>query len=198
MDFKLDPAHKSQPSAVQVAFELFDLTDDGDQRLMSSINVVCVPEFDGRVIPIPKEASNVHGISDQLAGEYGLPQSTVLAIFNNYMKLLNKDEGDRIVAHNMSFDYQLMMGMYRRENRDPTLMFQANKVCTMKSTMHILNLPGRYGNPKWPSLDEAYRYMVNPEGFEVVYGGAHDALVDVKACRDILWALEDKEYELIH
>jgi DNA polymerase III epsilon subunit-like protein len=63
-------------------------------------------------------------------------------------------------------------------------------ICTMKKATPILKLPKKnnYGKDpyKWPTLDETYRALVNPDGF----GGAHRALNDVVACRQIMLALE--------
>ena len=63
----------------------------------------------------------------------------------------------------------------------------------MLSSMPVLKLPGRYGNYKWPKLEEAYKFLVDPAGFE----DAHDALVDVKACAAVLDALEEMGAPLV-
>ena len=63
----------------------------------------------------------------------------------------------------------------------------------MMSLVDELKIPGRFGKQyKWPSLDESYRALVNPEGFT----GAHDAMVDVMACAEVLWAAEDRGVNL--
>ena len=60
--------------------------------------------------------------------------------------------------------------------------------CTMLNTVEIVKIPGRKGY-KWPKLDEAYRILVDPDGFE----GAHDALADVKACRKVFYNLKKED-----
>ena len=58
--------------------------------------------------------------------------------------------------------------------------------CTMRIATNVLKIPGPRGF-KWPTLQEAYKRLVDPAGFE----GAHDAITDVKACAAVFYALED-------
>ncbi len=46
---------------------------------------------------------------------------------------------------------------------------------------------------KWPKLQEAYKALVNSDGFT----GAHSADADAKACLEILRALEKKGAKLV-
>jgi hypothetical protein len=48
-----------------------------------------------------------------------------------------------------------------------------------------LKLPNSRGGYKWPTLDEAYRVLVDPSGFK----DAHDAMADTRACRGVYYAL---------
>jgi len=58
----------------------------------------------------------------------------------------------------------------------------------MKSSTDICRLPGKIpGKYKWPSLQEAYKMFIDPNGFD----GAHDAMVDVNACLKVYLHLRE-------
>jgi DNA polymerase III epsilon subunit-like protein len=178
MNFKVDPAAPNQPYLVQLAALLYE-----DRELAASINVLCCPtDAQGVVVQIPEEATSVHGITNDRVMTCGLPMKTVGALFNNLMR-----KADRIVAHNMDFDIRVVSGLYVRSGFPIDSLQMPQRVCTMKASENVLKLPGLYGKYKWPTLDEAYRHLVDPNGFD----GAHDALVDTKACAEVLWKLED-------
>jgi len=52
----------------------------------------------------------------------------------------------------------------------------------------ICDIPGPYG-PKWPRLQEAHKHVFGKE-----FDGAHDALADVIACKNIyFWILSQQK-----
>ena len=57
----------------------------------------------------------------------------------------------------------------------------ARLVCTKDETTGVLQLPGKFGNYKWPSLAEAYAHYTGGKEIE----GAHDAMVDAEACLEV-------------
>lgn len=176
-NFKLPPDAPVQPYPVQLAVLYYK-----DRDLLSHLNLICCPmKGDVQVLSDP-EAASVHGITDEIARTCGVPMKMVAAMFNNMLK-----QADRIVAHNLNFDIRIISGAYLRSGFPTDQLGVPTRVCTMQSSMDVLKLPGKYDKYKWPTLDEAYRTMVNKDGFE----NAHDALADAKACADILWALED-------
>jgi DNA polymerase III epsilon subunit-like protein len=126
------------------------------------------------------------GITHETIDAVGLPLKTGLAMFNQFVKI-----ADRIVAHNIMFDDPVTRGNFMRIAAPQRDYWDLPKFCTMKTLEPILKLPGKYGY-KFPSLDESYRALVDPMGFE----GAHDAMKDVEACADVLWAIEDKGHDL--
>jgi DNA polymerase III epsilon subunit-like protein len=58
----------------------------------------------------------------------------------------------------------------------------------MQHTTNVLKIPGRYGDFKWPKLEEAYKHY-----YGEIFSGAHDALVDVRACRDVFLKVYKEE-----
>lgn len=85
-----------------------------------------------------------------------------------------------LVAHNLQFDTKIMRGEMRRSRMLTTEAFRGG-ICTMRALMDVCAIPGRGSGFKFPRLAEACKIVL---GREMV--GAHDALVDAKAC---LWLL---------
>jgi hypothetical protein len=59
--------------------------------------------------------------------------------------------------------------------------------CTMLESTTMCNLPGRYGKPKWPKLQELHKFLFGEE-----FTGAHSALDDVKATRRCYYAMKER------
>jgi len=119
-----------------------------------------------------------------------MPLELSLMMFNHFLKL-----ADRTVAHNARFDKGRLEDSYTRLfNTIPVPWTTTPHYCTMLTLEPILKLPAKWGKGyKWPNLDEAYRAYVDPNGFS----GAHDAMIDVTACADVLFAIETQEVELV-
>ncbi len=90
---------------------------------------------------------------------------------------------DILVAHNLDFDLNYMKETYERLGL--VMPELPRQLCTMKLTTPICCLPKKRGSGyKWPKLDEAYRIICGKR-----LSGAHDALVDTRACVEILLKL---------
>lgn len=132
-------------------------------------------------VPIPERASQVHGITEEKASMIGMSPVAGCSIFYNMAKL-----ADVFVMHNASFDMRVLQAAFCRVDRCYDF-WQVPTVCTMKDLTPILKIPGRFGY-KWPTLMEAYKALVDENGFE----DAHDALADISATYDVFWAGVDK------
>ena len=128
-------------------------------------------------ITIPEAASNVHGIYLADTRTCGVSAISAIAIFNNLAS-----RAKMLVAHNLEFDYNLLLTAFARAGGSPT--FRPEKFCTMKASTDVLKLPAKWGY-KWPKLIEAYKALVDADGFE----DAHSALADAMACRAVYYAL---------
>lgn len=170
----------SQPYIVQLAAILFE-----DRREVAHFSAITIPEFRGERCKVPAEATAVHGVTEELIDSVGIPYSVALPMFNNLAK-----RADRLVAHNTEFDDLMIRAAYARIAAPQQVLWDLPKVCTMRSSESVLKLPGKYGY-KWPSLAEAHQHFTG-EGFE----GAHDAMVDVRACARVLFGLEDAGHKL--
>lgn len=172
----------TQPYTVQLAATL--MLDD---KVVGEFNTIVIPSFKGDVMAIPPRSTETHGITDAMVEVVGMRPEVVVPVFNNLLKM-----ADRLVAHNMKFDLLIMKALYSRLAADQKILWEIPKICTMLSSKPILKLPGKYGDYKWPSLEEAYAFLVNPDGFE----DAHNAAADVMACRAVLKALEERGAKL--
>lgn len=173
-----NPPMSSEPAVTQIAAMLF-----WGRRPVAHLSCFVQPlNFDGTKATIPDEEFFIKsGITQDTVDAVGRPLKTGLAEFNQMVKV-----ADRIVAHNIQFDDPVVRSNYSRVAAPQQEYWETPKFCTMKTLEPVLKLPGKYGF-KYPSLDESYRALVDPMGFE----GAHDAMVDVIACAKVLWAVED-------
>lgn len=177
-DFNKTPKHESQPHIVQLAAILTD--DSGD--VLESHNVIVKP--DGWIIP--KEASDIHGITHNVASAIGISELTASSLLLEMIKKSNL-----LVAHDLAFDkFLLRTAMLRHKllaDAEDSCRRELKCFCTMQATTEICKLPGKYGY-KWPNLQEAYFHAFKKE-----FDGAHDALADVNACKEIYFWLQERE-----
>lgn len=180
--------HKSkqwehQPHPVSLACELFH---EGESKGLISVMI-------NAGVEIPTEASNIHKITNEHIQRYGVSMRYAIGGFVSMLM-----QADRIVAHNIDFDIIVMeAAIYRtlqgEKQQELLSLFRAlPRICTMRSSTDILKLPGKYGY-KWPTLEEAYKALVNEHGFEE----AHTALGDIRACKAVLDSLELQGAKLV-
>lgn len=167
-NFKAPPDANGQPRIVQLAAILTD--QDGGE--VASLNLIIKPVG----FEIPPEASSIHGITTEKAIATGVPRLHALLLFSSLAEIATL-----YCCHNSDFDLFMIDGECDRMS----IEVPSRKVfCTMKETTELCQLPGAYGF-KWPRLQEAYRHI-----FKKDFVGAHDALADVRACKDIYFWLK--------
>lgn len=172
-----------EPAVVQIAAKQF-----WGRRVVGQLSFFMQPlDADGNAAAIPTEKFFIEsGITQDVVDAAGTTYRVGMAAFHNLLK-----KSDRLVAHNMEFDGPVTRASLIRAWVPTDEIDRVDRFCTMQSLTDVLKIPGKYGF-KFPSLDEAYRALVDPEGFD----GAHDAMVDVDACAAILWATEDAGHPL--
>lgn len=169
------PSHENQPDIVQFCAKLFD-----ENNVYATIDFLVVPDK-----PIDAKAESIHGISLDKIKAAGVPRRVMLSAFHHFVK-----QADFVCAHNLNFDKRVVQTAYAREAIDVTPFNDKKGVCTMLETTQICKIPNPNYQPgrdpyKWPSLQEAFCHLVNPDGFS----GAHDAQVDVDALIAVYRAL---------
>lgn len=163
---------------VQLAF----IVTDNDGKEMASYN---------SLINTPVEIGNsdFHGKTKAMCERYGVEPITALSIFHGYAKRC-----DKVVGHNVYFDRQMVMNELAIAGRAWQWFDDMPYDCTMALTQDICKIPltekqvsAGFTGFKQPKLQEAYKHC-----FGVEFDGAHDALADVRACRDVYFWVKQK------
>lgn len=170
----------------------FDTETTGKAKTSNLVELACIltdntltPRAEAHLLVkpagwvIPREATAIHGISQELADQVGLKLRAACAIFQSMTS-----SATRLAAHNIEYDLGIMNSAFdmigielRPWNNLPTF-------CTMKSSTEICKIPNPYpkfGPYKWPTLQEAYSFFHDGQKFQ----GAHSSRGDVKACIEV-------------
>jgi DNA polymerase III alpha subunit (gram-positive type) len=159
------------PRLVQIAWIVFN--EEGE-RIYNEDNIIKPENF-----LIPEEASNIHGITTEIALAKGRDLIEVLQALNNKI-----DNSDILVAHNMNFDSRIIGAEMIRNNLS-TNLFNKQLICTMEASTNFCALPSDYGY-KWPKLSELHVKLFG-ENFQE----AHNASVDIEATAKCFWKLKE-------
>lgn len=184
---RLPDDHPVQPPLVQLGAILVD-EDNGAE--WAALDVVIRPNG----YTIPTQASNVHGVTTQVAELVGIPLSCVVPM---YVHL--RSRADKIVAFNKAFDLTIMRQAIARNGKPVTLQGPDVVECAMELASPIMKMPptdrmiaaGRGGQFKNPSLVEAYRFFFGED-----YAGAHSAIADARATARVYFEIKQRTAEL--
>lgn len=180
-DFEKRASDPSQPHMVSLAV------------ILSQNNGTVAERFSYIVKPngwtIPKEASDIHGITDEIAFRDGHNESFVATHLFNCLK-----SASLIVGFNIKFDKFIARIAMRRygllTNDLDTWWKELPTFCVMRQMTDICQLPnvGRGGKHKlwkFPKLQEAYTHAYGRE-----FAGAHGAAADVAATHELYFWLK--------
>ena len=188
------------PRVVQIGA----LLTDNQGKTVGELNLLLLPDgFQN----IPIEASNVHGFSTDFVKNHGVDRYMGLSAFFAMM-----EQADTVVAHNAEYDMDLLQietDYYKDIHNDAqastiwqSILSEAKVFCTMLNSREILKLPlseaqasffkdkgidQQYKNPR---LEEAHIHFM---GYN--FEGAHDAMADVRACKDVYFKLHSLKEE---
>lgn len=175
-NFKSSIGHPQQPRIVQFAF----ITTDDKGNEVTHGNFIVQTD-----VEIPKQAYDVHGIDKEKSELYGIRQSTLGNIIRNIYQI-----SDVLIAHNFNFDDFLCKSHLARFSVN---IEAKNSYCTVEHAKEIVKCPptprmikAGFGNQyKNPNLTECYQHFFGKD-----FDNAHDALADVKACKDVYFAIQ--------
>lgn len=118
---------------------------------------------------IPEGASNIHGVTQDIAISQGVPVAYILERFAEVVAMSNV-----IVGHNIAFDMNIVGAEFLRFKGSNDLEGKPT-ICTMNTSTEFCKLPGKFGKYKWPQLGELYQVL-----FKTEMGAAHTALQDIE------------------
>lgn len=167
-----------QPHLVQLAAHLFEAQTG---KILQSMDVIIKP--DGW--EIPKEVSDIHGITHEYAMTVGIPEKLALEMF------LALWGGRTRIAHNTTFDNRIIRIATKRYSTEETInaWHEGEYECTGLLSKPIMQMlpKNKYGY-KMPKLEEAYKYFTGKE-----LQNAHSALADCNACLDVYLAIKGQK-----
>lgn len=177
---RLPVDHTDQPYMVQLAAQLCE--DSGAP--IAGFSLVIDPG-----VEIPEKASAVHGITNERAALLGMSAEFALSAFTHLYQ-----RADLVVAHNIKFDKGVMETAISR-HYGKVMPLRKPLFCTMEAASPVINLPPTermramgMTKPKPPKLEECIRHFFGED-----LDGAHDAMVDVTACRRVYLHLKSLE-----
>lgn len=181
-DFKARSNDPIQPHIVQLALIICD--DEGTEQ--SAHSVIVRP--DGWIIP--PEMTAIHGISHERAMDEGVSEGLAVEMF-----IVAQSRVRMRVAHNESFDRRIIRIAMTRAGieRDFIEAIEGRPFfCTCNAAKPVLNLPptdrmmaAGFNGAKPPKLEECVKHF-----FDEDLPGAHDALIDARACARIFFRLQ--------
>ena len=161
-----------QPHMVQLSW----ITTDKDCNIISQNDYIIQP----RGFTIPQKASNIHGITTEIAKEKGAPIKEVIEKFMEDVYAANT-----LVGHNIAFDRRVinteLIRLRLNNEYDDTNSYDFDSkesICTMKESTLYCEIPSRnYYHPyKQPKLQELHKKLFGCE-----FEDAHNSMSDVKA-----------------
>jgi DNA polymerase-3 subunit epsilon len=179
-DDRVPVDHPNQPHIVQLAAQL--CSDDGAPISGFSFIIDNGTE-------IPERAAAVHGITRERAAAVGVPLDFAISAFQHLYR-----RADIVVAHNIKFDrFIIEIAIARVHGK--IMPLRKPLFCTMEVAAPIVNLPptdrmkaAGFNKPKPPKLAECVEHFFGEE-----LAGAHDAMVDLTACRRVYFHLRSLE-----
>jgi DNA polymerase-3 subunit epsilon len=177
---RLPVDHPTQPHIVQLAAQL----SEKDGRPVAGFSLIIDPG-----VEIPPGAASVHGITTERAVKFGVSSEFALSTFAHLYQ-----RAELIVGHNIKFDKNVTETAISRHYKALKRLEKA-LFCTMEAATPVVNLPptermiaAGITKPKSPKLGECIRHFFGED-----LDGAHDAMVDVAACRRVYLHLKSLE-----
>ena len=165
-----EPASKGPdnwPHLVSIAWTVIDTTN---YSTITSESYIVKPQW-----IIPEDSIKIHGITQARAEAEGIPLSVIIEKFSSV-------EHDKMVAHNMNFDYNVLVNAILWDLKIRVLPDFKPKFCTMEAMKNIMNLQYANGRGiKPPKLTELYTYVVKkPFDSSMTHSAQYDTMLLVE------------------
>lgn len=127
---------------------------------------------------IPEDSTKIHGITNEKANSSGEPLGEVM---NKFFA----EEHDVLVAHNMNFDYNVLVNAVIWDSGMKYPLFK-RRFCTMDSMTTTMKMPAANGRGfKPPKLTELYEYTTKKKA---QLHQLHNSLYDTQLLAEIIIA----------
>ena len=170
-----------QAGQARVCQQAMMLTD-GDGRSLAEISHMIKPDN----WAIGAEAGAIHGFTNDHCEKYGISSKSAYVIFAQMAS-----KADYLVAHNAEFDrymWEIEAAYHGMEfPKTPWLCTKelATPIMAIPPTEKMLQYAFTRDKFKSPNLEEAVQFFCNRS----LGDGAHDAMFDVKGCKDVFFAI---------
>lgn len=124
---------------------------------------------------IPNDSVQIHGITTEYAFQNGISLKSVMDEFRN-------EKCDIMVAHNMDFDYNVLINAIRWDLKETEMHPCRVRYCTMRLSRHLCKIPSQYGY-KNPRLSELYSTVIKKE---LKPFSLHNSLYDTELLTEIV------------
>lgn len=177
--------HPAQPKICSLSALLIEETGEATFEVVEELDVIVRP--DGWTIPapalpegvsidearerkIPFVSTDVHGITQEIAEERGIPLFDALKSFSQLA-----GRADAWLAHNEAYDHNVISHGLKLLKR--TIERPERRICTMMMAKDYCRLPPNFpgGDWKWPKLSEAYLRVFGRE-----LQNAHSSADDIR------------------
>jgi DNA polymerase III epsilon subunit-like protein len=158
------------PHMVSIAWMVIDT--DNNYNTISAESHIVKPEWN-----IPADSTAIHGITQEKALAEGTPLSTVIGRFLAV-------EHDMMVAHNIDFDYNVLVNAIMWDLKLGTIPDFKRRFCTMEPMRNVMRLPFANGRGfKPPKLSELYEYVMKKPAIKP---NLHSAQYDTQILAEIV------------
>jgi DNA polymerase III epsilon subunit-like protein len=164
---KIEP--NNWPHIVSISWVILD--SDTNQIIKEQSFIVKPLDWE-----IPEESVKIHGITQQKALSAGEPLTKVMTYFLS-------EQYDLLVAHNLEFDYNVVMNAIIWDLELAFIDFPKKRLCTMELSRDICRLKNMFGSFKYPKLSELYEHVFKkkPNEFDL-----HNSMYDTKILTEII------------
>ena len=161
------------PHIIQFSYILYD-TEKQD-LLVKHDHLIRI----GNKINLSEKSVEIHGITRERANREGIPIKEAIELFSICVK-----NADMLIAHNLSFDKQMVLVESIRHKMDGPFKFKTAEqfFCTMKKTTELCKIETKNNKTgetyfKYPTLSELHFFL-----FDTHPKNTHNALVDILIC----------------
>ena len=170
------------PYIIQLSFILFDTIS---LNIIYKYNEYIKPPEN---ITISQDSFNIHKISNEFVNKNGINIVDALTSLNTILMM-----SDLIIGHNISFDKQIIIVEFIRNNIKSNLTNQ-KYFCTMKNYVNYCKIP-KPSDPlkfKYPKLSELYKtiFIMNPDDL-------HNSYNDILLCLRCYFYIEYNNNDLL-